>query len=158
MVSLMVELPPRPDNNYSSPQAPSRQTLRILVVEDDPFNASIFDKILKKLGGFEVCLSEDVHQILAVVKTAQADLVIMDVSLSRTEYQGKKINGLQLTKMIKAIKDDFPVLLVTAHAMKGDMERFLQESGADGYLAKPILEPAELIAQVLNLGKRIING
>lgn len=154
----MVELPTRPGNDNSSPQGPSRHTLRILVVEDDPFNACIFDKILRKLGGFEVCLSEDIHHILEVVNAAQADLVIMDVSLSRTEYQGKKVNGLQLTKMIKGIKGDLPVILVTAHAMKGDMERFLQESGADGYLAKPIVEPAELIAQVRNLGKRIING
>jgi len=43
---------------------------------------------------------------------------------------------------------DIPVILATAHAMEGDRERFLQQSKADDYLAKPIVVQGELVKKV----------
>jgi CheY-like chemotaxis protein len=47
-----------------------------------------------------------------------------------------------------------PVLPATAHAMSDDRERFLQNSGADGYLEKPVFDSAVLIERV----REDING
>jgi CheY-like chemotaxis protein len=40
------------------------------------------------------------------------------------------------------------VLLATAHAMRGDAERLLADSGANDYVAKPIIDHAEFARQV----------
>jgi len=37
---------------------------------------------------------------------------------------------------------------VTAHAMRGDREAFLAQSGADGYIAKPVVDHEEMVNQV----------
>ncbi len=52
----------------------------------------------------------------------------MDVSLTNSRYQGEPVDGLQLTRMLKGDPETahLPVLLVTAHAMQGDRERFLE--------------------------------
>ena len=44
-----------------------------------------------------------------------------------------------------------PVLLATAHAMRGDAERLLAESGADQYVSKPIVEHDVFVACVREL-------
>ena len=41
-----------------------------------------------------------------------------------------------------------PVILATAHAMFGDRERFLAETGAEHYIAKPIHDPDHFLAEV----------
>ncbi len=136
----------------------ARQPLRVLVVEDDPLNARIFQKFLQKLGGFEVLQTEEVSVMLELAATGGVDVVVMDVSLGNSAYEGEKLDGVQLTLMMKALAPALPVILVTAHAMKGDMERLLSASGADGYLSKPITDPLNFIAQVRTLGMTKSHG
>jgi len=123
---------------------------RILVVEDDVNNARVFEAVFRRLGGFEVTVSEDVEEILSLCRKGGIDLVVMDVSLVGSFYKGEKVDGLAITRLLKGdpVTSSIPVLLATAHAMKGDRERFLTESGADGYVSKPILDHHGLIRQV----------
>jgi CheY-like chemotaxis protein len=44
-----------------------------------------------------------------------------------------------------------PVMLATAHAMRGDAEHLLAQSGADQYVAKPILDHAQFVNQIRGL-------
>jgi CheY-like chemotaxis protein len=44
-----------------------------------------------------------------------------------------------------------PVILATAHAMRGDAENLLAESGANDYVAKPIVDHGAFVAQVKSL-------
>ena len=44
-----------------------------------------------------------------------------------------------------------PVILVTAHAMQGDREAFLKQSGADGYISKPVVDHQKFIQQIVSL-------
>lgn len=122
----------------------------ILVVEDDAFVATVFAKILARLGQYTVTVTDDVERALALVSAGQIQLVIMDVALSRSTYQAEAIDGIGLTRLLKdtAGADRLPVLLVTAHAMPGDAERLLADSGADGYLAKPLPRPDVLVERV----------
>src|SRR5438094_876849 len=63
------------------------------------------------------------------------------------------VDGLQITRRLKGdpATRHVPVLLATAHAMKGSKEKFLKESGADDYISKPIVSADELLARIETL-------
>ncbi len=106
--------------------------------------------ILTRIGNMEATISEDSEEILALCRSGTVDLVLMDVALSKTEYQGEPIDGVELTKILKAdpATAHIPVVLITAHAMRGDRERLLAESGAEAYIAKPLSDHRELLVTV----------
>ena len=74
--------------------------VRILVVEDDPMNAKLFQLILARKAGFAVEVTEDPARILEVVRAGGADLIIMDVSLSNSEWDGVPVDGLEITRRL----------------------------------------------------------
>ena len=123
---------------------------RILLVEDDPINVKFIQTVLVKKGGYEVLVSEEVEEILRLAQEADLAAVIMDVSLTRSSYEGRKVDGIFITQLLKKdeITRHIPVLLATAHAMFGDREKYLELTGAEGYIAKPIHDPAALIEAV----------
>ncbi len=123
---------------------------RILLVEDDPINVKFIKVVLAKKGGFEVIHTEDVPEILEIARAGDLAAIIMDVSLTRSTWEGQKVDGLAITKLLKADEAcrAIPVLLATAHAMYGDREKFLQETGAEGYFPKPIHDPDAFVAAV----------
>ena len=123
----------------------------VLIVEDDPINLRVFSKILTKLGGLQVKGTEDVEEVIEIARSGEADVILMDVSLSRSVYQGQPVDGIKITQMLKADPktSSLPIILVTAHAMEGDRENFLQQSGADGYISKPVVDHQQFIAQIL---------
>ncbi len=127
-------------------------TQTVLVVEDNPVNALLVETILSRLGGFEVVSTEDGEEVLRLVSARRLTAVVMDVSLSSTALGGERVDGLELTRRIRALPAGrhLPVILLTAHAMRGDRERFLFASGANDYVAKPIVDPQvflDLVAQ-----------
>ncbi|MDJ1180653.1 response regulator [Roseofilum sp. BLCC_M91] len=125
----------------------------VLIVEDDPINARVFSKILTKRGGLNVKHTENVDEVMEIVSRKEADIILMDVSLANSMYQGKSVDGIKITQMIKG--DDtisgIPIILVTAHAMQGDRENFLQQSGADGYISKPVIDHQEFVDKIKSL-------
>lgn len=125
----------------------------VLVVEDDPLNIIIFRKILEKRGGFKVTHSEDVPEILNLCAGGVVDLVIMDISLTKSSYEGRLVDGITITKLIREnpASAHLPIILATAHAMRGDREKFLKECRADGYITKPITDHEGFIAAVNKL-------
>lgn len=132
-------------------ESPSPQT--ILLVEDDPTNVRVFSKILSKRAGLNVRHTENAEEVLAIAQAQEVDLVLMDVSLSHSMYQGKSVDGIRLTQMLKENPDTakLPVVLVTAHAMDGDRENFLQKSGADDYISKPVIDHEAFVQQIQSL-------
>ena len=60
------------------------------------------------------------------------------------------MDGIFITKLLKADPESakIPVLMATAHAMYGDREKFLAETGAEGYLSKPIHDPDSFLREV----------
>jgi two-component system cell cycle response regulator DivK len=122
----------------------------ILVVEDDPLNAVLFRKILEKRGGYKVSVTEDPEELFARTRAGEVDLVILDISLAHSRWQGEPVNGVELCQLLKSDPRTaaIPVVLATAHAMRGDSETLLAKSGADDYVAKPILDHAHFVDQV----------
>jgi CheY-like chemotaxis protein len=125
----------------------------VLIVEDDLINARVFSKILTKRGGLEVKHTENVEEVMQMAYSGAADMILMDVSLSRSMYQGRAVDGIKITQMLKADPQtaSLPIILVTAHAMEGDREKFLKQSGADGYISKPVVDHQQFINQILAL-------
>ncbi|MBT9311960.1 response regulator [Leptothoe kymatousa] len=122
----------------------------VLIVEDDMINARVFSKILTKRGGLAVKHTENVDEVMQIAASGEVDVILMDVSLSHSVYQGKPVDGIRITQMLKANSDtaQLPIILVTAHAMDGDRENFLQQSGADGYISKPIVDHQKFVDDV----------
>ena len=125
----------------------------VLIVEDDLVNARVFSKILTKRGGLGVKHTEDVDEVIKIAQAKEADIILMDVSLSRSVYQGKSVDGIKITQMLKSDPQtaSLPIILVTAHAMEGDRESFLKQSGADGYISKPVVDHQLFVEQIIAL-------
>ncbi len=124
----------------------------ILIVEDNALVAKFYRMALERAGGYRCELTENVGKILKMARDGEIALAIVDVSLGNAEWEGRVLNGVELTRMLKAASPHhLPVLLATAHAMSGERERLLQESGADDYLQKPIYEADLLVSRVRSL-------
>ena len=125
----------------------------VLIVEDDPINFRVFSKILTKRGGLDVKGTEDVEEVLQFAQSGEIDVILMDVSLANSVYEGKPVDGIKITQMLKANPQTsaLPVILVTAHAMQGDRENFLKQSCADDYISKPIVDHQKFINQIVAL-------
>ena len=106
-------------------------TKRILVVEDNDLNRKLFCDVLQA-GGFNVEPCADGNMAIERARAFFPNLVVMDIQL-------QDVSGLDLIATLKGDSDlaAVPVLAVTAYAGKGDEERIL-ESGAEGYLSKPV--------------------
>ena len=130
--------------------------IRILVVEDDPMNAKLFQLILVRKAGYQVEVTEDPAVVLERARAGSVDVIIMDVSLSNSACDGAPVDGLEITRCLKrdAASAGIPILLATAHAMKGSREGFLRSSGADDYISKPIVSADELIGRIQALIKK----
>ncbi|MEQ9368481.1 MAG: response regulator [Coleofasciculus chthonoplastes F3-SA18-01] len=125
----------------------------VLIVEDDPINLRVFSKILTKRGGLNVKGTEDIEEVMKIAQAGDADIILMDVSLAHSVYQGKPVDGIKITQMLKADAQtsNLPIILVTANAMEGDRENFLKQSGADGYISKPVVDHQQFVEQILAL-------
>ncbi|WP_019505269.1 response regulator [Pleurocapsa sp. PCC 7319] len=125
----------------------------VLIVEDDPINYRVFSKILTKKGGLQVQGTEIVEEVLQLAQSGEVDVILMDIALANSIYEGKPVDGIKITQMLKSDPKTahLPIILVTAHAMEGDRENFLKQSGADGYISKPVVNHQEFIQQIVSL-------
>lgn len=117
--------------------------LRILVAEDDRMNQMFAETFLKD-AGHTVAIAANGKQAVEMLGAGRYDLILMDISMP-------VMDGLEATRIIRssrsgAFDPDIPIVAMTAHALKGDRERFLA-AGANGYVAKPV-ELDELIRAV----------
>ena len=97
--------------------------------------------------------TDNVEKIFKLTEEGSIDIVLMDVSLGNSIYQGKPIDGIKITQMLKANSktSSLPIILVTAHAMEGNKEIFLKQSGADSYMSKPIVDHEEFVNHIKSL-------
>ncbi|MBI5446104.1 MAG: response regulator [Deltaproteobacteria bacterium] len=125
------------------------EKLRILIAEDNPLNQVFAQELLRRLG-HESVLASDGEEALRALSTDRFDAVLMDVQMP-------KLDGSEATRRIRAgtvdgCPRDLPVIGITAHAIRGDRERFLA-AGMDDYLSKPF--SPEALDAVL---RRVLSG
>jgi CheY-like chemotaxis protein len=121
----------------------------VIVVEDDPVNAMLFSTLLERRLGCRVTVTDSPEEVLELARGG-ADAVLMDISLKGSSYQGRPVSGVDLCRLLKADPKTagIPVVLATAHAMRGDDQRFLNESGADDYVAKPVVDHEAFVRKI----------
>jgi two-component system cell cycle response regulator DivK len=112
----------------------------VLYVEDNYHNRRIVNKVLTSRG-FQVVEAEDGESGLEMIRSMKPPLILLDITLPG-------IDGIEVVRQIKVDEalQNIPVIALTASAMRGDRERFLEE-GCDDYLSKPI-QVMELIEMV----------
>lgn len=104
----------------------------ILIVEDAELNRELLVQLLE--DDYRLVLAEDGQAALEKAAQARPDLILMDLSLPR-------MDGWEATRHLKADArfSSIPVIVLSAHAMRGDEER-ARASGCDDFLTKPIDE------------------
>ena len=107
---------------------------KILVVEDNDMNMQLVEFLLEE-GGYDIVKAASGEEALAITRDSTngtPDLILMDIHLPG-------MDGLSVVREMKsnAKTARIPILALTAHAMRGDKDRFL-EAGCDGYISKPI--------------------
>lgn len=122
----------------------------VLVVEDNQINWQIFERIITRKGGMVAHHTEDVETVIEMATSKKVDIILMDISLTNSYYQGKPIDGIGITKILKANSEtaNLPVILVTAQGDERDRNHFLAQSGADGYIPKPIIDHRAFIEEI----------
>jgi two-component system, cell cycle response regulator DivK len=104
---------------------------RILVVEDNEKNMKLFRDVLEAKGyaPIEAVTGEEAVELAA---EHTPDLILMDSQLPG-------IDGIEALNRIRANEQTatIPAVALTAQAMAGDRERFL-DAGFDGYISKPV--------------------
>lgn len=101
------------------------------VVEDNDPNFELVEFLLSE-AGWRIERARNAAEFAALLETGAPDLVLLDMNLPDAA-------GLDLLADLRrrSAYTRVPVLALTAHAMRGDRERFL-DAGCDGYLSKPI--------------------
>ena len=120
----------------------SKLPLRILLVDDNITNRKIGSKVLERLG-YKADLAVDGETAISSFAEGQHDVILMDIEMP-------DMDGIEATRLIRASgsRDSLQPFIValTANAMAGDRERYL-EAGMDDYLSKP-LRVEELVASL----------
>ncbi|MER8899848.1 GAF domain-containing protein [Mesorhizobium sp. M0676] len=147
-MSVFAEAPSR-SAKRDQPKGPSLDTemaaklpLRILLVDDNITNRKIGSKVLERLG-YKADLAVDGETAISSFAEGQHDVILMDIEMP-------DMDGLEATRLIRASGSGDSlqpfIVALTANAMAGDRERYL-EAGMDDYLSKP-LRVEELVASL----------
>ena len=112
---------------------------RIIIVEDDPFLNEFYTFVFNKVN-YEAVILEDGDLFLEKLKNENFDLIIMDINLKNTYFEGKKIDGVWLSRYIKtnAELNKTPIIVVTAYSINAATKNMFSDSLADDYIIKPI--------------------
>lgn len=104
---------------------------RVLIVEDNELNMTLFQDLLEAQG-YAVVGARDGAAAMRLARVVHPDLILLDIQLP-------EVSGLDVVKWLK--DDDalrlIPVIAVTAFAMKGDEEK-IRRAGCEDYISKPI--------------------
>lgn len=113
---------------------------QVLYIEDNYHNRRLVRKILESQG-YSLIEAENGKTGLDKVREVKPPLVLLDITLP-------EMDGLEVLSHIRSDADvcHTPVIALTASAMRGDRERFL-DAGCDDYISKPI-QMRELLDKV----------
>ena len=123
---------------------------RVVIVEDNESVAKFFRYVLEHNGAYAAAITESGDEALTLAREKETVAVLVDVSLRSTQYEGRYIDGIELSRILKEDEQSahVSVVIATAHVMSGDRERFLRESKADGFIRKPVVDPQELLSLI----------
>ncbi|WP_024805435.1 response regulator transcription factor [Nocardia sp. BMG51109] len=127
-----------------SPPTDTRAGHRVLVVDDD---ANVRESLQRglELSGFEVLTAGDGDQAIRLCTERDPDAIVLDMQMPR-------LSGLGVITALRAVGNDVPICVLSAHSAPDDRIMGLQ-AGADDYLVKPFVFD-ELTARLQALLRR----
>ncbi|MBF0318202.1 MAG: response regulator [Nitrospirae bacterium] len=111
-----------------------KKSVHILLAEDNVVNQKVALRLLEKKG-YTVDVVSNGKEAIEALRKQDYGIILMDVQMP-------EMDGFEATKYIRSavddkIKSDLPIIAMTAHAMKGDMELCI-EKGMTDYITKPL--------------------
>ncbi len=104
----------------------------VLIVDDNEINRKVAAKILS-INRLGIEMAANGKEAISRAREQRFDCILMDIEMP-------VMNGLEATRIIReheGLNRETPILALTAHALKGDRERYLQ-NGMNDYLSKPL--------------------
>jgi putative two-component system response regulator len=117
---------------------------RILIIDDEPVNLKLLDKMLRGQGYQQLILIEDPREVLTHYRRARPDLILLDINMPH-------LDGYQVMEQLKALDDPLlpPIVILTAQHGKDHLLKALS-LGARDFITKPF-DRNELLMRVRNL-------
>ena len=122
----------------------TKEGARILIVDDEPINLKLLDKILSAQGYNNLVLLQDSRKVLDTYRQQRADLILLDINMPY-------LDGFDVLEQLKALDDPLfpPVVILTAQNSQDFLLRALN-AGARDFITKPF-DRNELLARVRNM-------
>ncbi len=118
---------------------------KVLIVDDEPSNVRLLERILEMFGGTIVRSTTDPRQALPIFLDFKPDLVLLDLHMP-------KLDGFQVIEQLKLVvpsEEYLPILVLTADITIETKRRALA-SGAKDFVTKP-LDHFEVVLRIKNL-------
>ncbi|MDQ3292174.1 MAG: PAS domain S-box protein [Bacteroidota bacterium] len=113
----------------------SLQSLKVLLAEDNAINQFVAESILTDWG-VHVQIARNGKEAIKLHRENSFDLILMDIQMP-------EMGGVEATRIIRQmpdpIKAQIPIIALTANALKGDSDTYLQ-AGMNDYMSKPYEE------------------
>ena len=121
-----------------------RDQARIFVIDDEPANLKLLDKMLASQGYGQIVLIQDPREVLEHYQEARPDLILLDINMPH-------MDGYQVMEQLKALNDPLfpPILILTAQHGRDYLLKALA-LGARDFVGKPF-DRAELLMRVRNM-------
>lgn len=123
---------------------PSLLDERIFIVDDEPANLKLMNKLLRAQGYRHVTLVSDPREVVGLYQANRPDLILLDINMPH-------LDGYEVLEQLKALNDPLmpPVVFITAQHGQAFLLRALT-AGARDFITKPF-DYTELVMRVRNL-------
>ncbi|HLN19948.1 MAG TPA: response regulator transcription factor [Bacteroidales bacterium] len=118
--------------------------MKVLLAEDDRDFGNILSQYIS-ISGYDVTLARDGSEAWDLFNKDKYDICVFDVMMP-------EMDGFSLGEKVKEVRQEIPLIFLTAKSMKEDIVRGLK-IGADDYITKPF-DPEVLILRINNILKR----
>ncbi|MCX6151068.1 MAG: response regulator [Ignavibacteriales bacterium] len=124
----------------------------ILVMEDDTFTQQFYGLLFNR-AGFDSIITDEGDKFIETLENEQISIIILDLNLKNTYLKNERVDGISLAKKVKEDSRfaQIPILIVSAYKNLTNGRNFLDETGAEDYILKPISDFNELLKKVNNL-------
>jgi PAS domain S-box-containing protein len=103
--------------------------VRVLLAEDSPDNVMLM-KVYLEAEGARIAVAHDGFEAIAAASRQEFDVILMDIQMPN-------LGGLEATRRLRAQNYRKPILAVTAHALKDEINRSI-EAGCNDHITKPV--------------------